>query len=159
MWLAGHGWQVTGVDVSGVALERAARHAADAGVPVNWVHSGLVEAQLEPGSFDLVSAQYPVLEKSRGKVAENILLNAVAPGGTLVFVHHADFQFDDPHHHGFNPADYVGPWDMAALLGDQWVVVANETRPRNVTVGAGAGHTEDVVLIAHRTDPLTAQMG
>ena len=30
LWLAGRGWQVEGVDVSQVALDRAARHAAEA---------------------------------------------------------------------------------------------------------------------------------
>src|SRR5918997_1941704 len=32
IWLAQRGWTVTGVDVSAVALERAAQHAVDAGV-------------------------------------------------------------------------------------------------------------------------------
>ena len=39
VWLAEHGWDVTALDVSGVALERAARHAAQAQVPVRWVHA------------------------------------------------------------------------------------------------------------------------
>lgn len=34
IWLAAAGWQVTGVDVSDVALERAAAAAGDAGVTV-----------------------------------------------------------------------------------------------------------------------------
>src|SRR6478752_5746152 len=59
VWLAGGGWDVTAIEVSGVALERAARHARDAGVAVHWVHAGLAEAALPPASFDLVSAQYP----------------------------------------------------------------------------------------------------
>jgi SAM-dependent methyltransferase len=150
VWLAQNGWQVSGLDVSGVALERAAHHAGEAGVSITWVHAGLVEAKLPPGSFDLVSAQYPVLQSSPGRVAEHILLDAVAPGGTLVFVHHADFRPNDQH--GTNPGDYVGPWDLVPLLGDGWLIEVNETRPRVVTAGAGAGHTEDVVLIARRTD-------
>jgi SAM-dependent methyltransferase len=150
IWLAQNGWQVTGLDVSSVALERAARHAAEAGVTVTWVHAGLVEASLPAESFDLVSAQYPVLAKSVDFVAERTLLDAVAPGGALLFVHHADFHFDDPEHPGFNPADFVGPWDLLPLLGEGWIIEANETRPRLLTAGAGAGHSEDVVLIARR---------
>jgi SAM-dependent methyltransferase len=152
VWLAGNGWQVTGLDVSGVALERAARHAAEAGVSVTWVNSGLVEAHLAPGSFDLVSAQYPVLRKTPSRLAERAVLESVAPGGTLVFVHHADFQVDDPNHHGFNPGDFVGPWDVVPLLGDGWLIEVNETRSRTVMAGAGAGHTDDVVLVARRVD-------
>ena len=152
VWLAQQGWLVTGLDVSGVALARAAAHAADAGVIITWVHAGLVEANLRRGSFDLVSAQYPVLAKTPGKVAEHALLDAVASHGTLAIVHHADFEADDPTHHGFNPGDYVGPWDIAPLLGAGWIIELNETRPRSLAAGAGAGHTEDVVLIARRTN-------
>jgi 2-polyprenyl-3-methyl-5-hydroxy-6-metoxy-1,4-benzoquinol methylase len=54
--LAAVGWDVTARDVSGVALERAAAHARDASRTVRWVHAGLVEAELAPASFDLVSA-------------------------------------------------------------------------------------------------------
>src|SRR4051812_39030868 len=53
VWLAGHGWDVTALDVSRVALERAALHARQAGVQVRWVHTGLVEASISPGAFDL----------------------------------------------------------------------------------------------------------
>lgn len=61
VWLARNGWDVTAVEVSGVALERAAGHARDAGLAVRWIHAALTEAMLPPASFDLVSAQYPAL--------------------------------------------------------------------------------------------------
>ena len=147
VWLAANGWDVTALDVAGVALERAARHAQEAAVSVTWIHAGLIEAQLAQGSFDLVSAQYPVLARTATADAERKLMGAVAPGGTLTVVHHADFHVDDGDHHGFNPADYVGPWDVAPLL-DGWQIEVNEIRPRTLATGAGAGHTEDVVLIA-----------
>ncbi|HEX4444235.1 MAG TPA: class I SAM-dependent methyltransferase [Galbitalea sp.] len=150
VWLARNGWDVTALDVSAVALERAARHANDTGVGVHWIHAGLLDASLQPASFNLVSAQYPVLAKTPEFAAEHILLGAVAIGGTLVIVHHADFQSPGEDHHGADPADYVGPWDIVPLLDEGWTIEVNETRPRHVASGAGAGHTEDVVLIAHR---------
>src|SRR5215212_487186 len=58
VWLAQRGWDVTGLDVSGVALDRARLHARDAGVVARWVRAGLVEAGLPDRGFDLVSAQY-----------------------------------------------------------------------------------------------------
>jgi SAM-dependent methyltransferase len=150
VWLASRGWDVTALDVSRVALERAEHHAREAGVSVRWVHAGLVEAQLPARAFELVSAQYPVLARTPHAVAEHTLIDAVAPGGTLAVAHHADFQADDPEHHGFNPADYVGPWNIAPLLGNDWQIDVNEIRPRTLTAGAGARHTEDVLLIARR---------
>jgi hypothetical protein len=114
------------------------------------VHAGLLEAQLAAGTFDLVSAQYPVLLRTPNGDAERALLDAVAPGGVLSVVHHADF---DPVHakaRGFDPADYVAPSDVARLLDKDWQIDLNETRPRNVTSGGGAHHTHDVVLLARR---------
>ena len=40
--------------------------------------------------------------------------------------------------------------DVAALLDEDWQIEVDETRPRHVATGAGAHHTEDVVLRARR---------
>lgn len=90
VWLARQGWTVTALDVSRVALDRAAVYAREADVRVTWVHAELLNARLGAGAFDLVSAQYPALRRTPGNDAERSLLAAVAPGGTLLVVHHAD---------------------------------------------------------------------
>jgi len=150
LWLAERGWDVTALDISQVALDRAANHARRGGREVHWLHAGLVEAALSPGSFDLVSAQYPALPRTDTHDAELALLNAVAPGGVLLVVHHAPSGKEEAGAHGFNPDDYVSPADVAALLDDRWHIEVNETRPRHVTGGAGAAHTHDIVLRARR---------
>jgi SAM-dependent methyltransferase len=151
VWLARGGWEVTGLEVSGLALARAAQHAVDAGVRVRWVHAGLAEAALAPASFDLVSAQYPALLRTPDDAAERALLSAVAPGGVLLFVHHAGFEDQPAHDGGFDPADYVSLPLVAALLDDDWEVERNEQRPRVAPDGgAGAHHHDDVVLRARR---------
>jgi SAM-dependent methyltransferase len=151
VWLARNGWDVTALDVSGVALERAAGHARDAGVDVRWVHAGLVEAALPPRSFDLVSAQYPALPRTPDAAAERALLGAVAPGGVLLLVHHAGMEHHEVLDSGEDPADYVWPSMVAALLDDDWQVEVDEQRPRVIPEGgAGAHHSEDVVLRARR---------
>jgi SAM-dependent methyltransferase len=151
VWLARRGWQVTALDVSQVALARAQHHARDAGVEVAWVHAGLVEAGLPAGGFDLVSAQYPVLRKTEGAVAERTLVGLVAPGGTLLMVHHdLDADHDHDHEGGFDPEDYALPADVAAVLGEGWTIEVDERRPRVVSGGAGAHHVQDLVLRARR---------
>lgn len=150
VWLARRGWDVTALDVSRVALDRAAGLAEQAVATVRWVHSGLVEASLGP--FDLVSAQYPALPRTPGHEAERALLQAVAPGGLLLVVHHADIDRAAALTHGFDPDDYVAPADVAALLDDGWEVELDERRPRSITGGAGAHHSHDVVLRARRRD-------
>ncbi|MDT7547537.1 MAG: hypothetical protein QOE99_3647 [Actinomycetota bacterium] len=148
IWLASNGWDVTALEISGVALERAAAHAQHAGVAITWVHAGLAEATLP--TFDLVSAQYPALLRTPDAAAEKALLGAVAPGGTLLLVHHAGMD-TKPVHNGFDPADYVWPSMVAAMLDDDWEIEADEQRQRIAPdSGAGAGHADDIVLRARR---------
>jgi SAM-dependent methyltransferase len=152
VWLARSGWDVTAVEVSGVALTRAADHGRDAGVSVRWMHAGMAEANLPPRSFDLVSAQYPALLRTPDAVAERALLAAVAPGGLLLLVHHVGMETHVPHESGIDPADYVWPSMIQALLDADWAVEVNEERPRIIPEsGAGsAHHVDDLVLRARR---------
>lgn len=152
VWLARRGWDVTGLDVSLVALERARLHAIDADVEVRWVHSGLAEASLLPGEFDLVSAHYSGLPRTPGNDSERALLAAVAPGGVLLVVHHADVDRERAKEHGFDPTDYISPSDVAAMLDDGWQVEVDEQRPREVATGGGSHHTHDLVLRARRLE-------
>jgi SAM-dependent methyltransferase len=150
VWLAQRGWQVTALDIAAAALERAEQHARRAGVQVRWLHRGLLEAPLERESFDLVSAQYPALRHSADDAAIHALLNLVAPGGTLLVVHHADIDVDEARAHGVDPSLYVSPEDVRSALDENWVVVVSERRPRTIRGGAGAHHTHDLVLRAER---------
>ncbi|MGH7749818.1 MAG: class I SAM-dependent methyltransferase, partial [Candidatus Dormibacteria bacterium] len=151
VWLANGGWDVTALEVSGVALERAAAHVQDAAVTVRFVHAALEDAALPPASFDLVSAQYPALLPTPDAAAERAMLAAVAPGGTLLLVHHAGMDTQQVHDSDFDPADYVWPSMVAALLDDDWQVQLNEQRSRiTPDSGAGAHHAEDLVLRARR---------
>ncbi|MDF6018601.1 class I SAM-dependent methyltransferase [Streptomyces sp. JH34] len=93
VWLARLGWKVTATDISRVALERAAVHAADAGVAdridFQWHDLG---ASFPEGEYDLVSAQF--LHSMGDLPRERILRQAasvVAPGGVLLVVGHAGF--------------------------------------------------------------------
>lgn len=93
VWLARWGWKVTATDISRVALERAAGHAADAGVAdrIDWQWHDL-GASFPEGEFDLVSAQF--LHSMGDLPRERILrqaASAVAPGGVLLIVGHAGF--------------------------------------------------------------------
>ena len=150
IWLSSRGWQVTALDVSQVALERAAQAAAEAGAEIRWLHAGLLDAALPPASFDLVSAQYPALVRTPGRDAERMLLSLVAPGGVLLVVHHAFLTVHQHRDDGFNPDDYIGPADVAALLDENWQLDVHEERPRSVAGGAGAHHVADVVVRAQR---------
>ncbi|MGV9855884.1 class I SAM-dependent methyltransferase [Streptomyces sp. NPDC003442] len=150
VWLARRGWQVTAVDISRVALERAAAAAADIGDRVAWMRSDLTGTPLPAAAFDLVSVQYFPLKRQPDHKALRRLLDAVAPGGTLLFATHdlADLSADPQQ--GFDPGEYYQPDDIAGVLDDDWAVVVNETRPRTAPAPAGTHHTHDTVLRARR---------
>ena len=150
IWLADRGWRVTAIDVATTALERARSAAESAGVNVGWRASGLVELVDRDAAFDLVTLFYPALRRSAGGDAEAALLGSVAPGGTLLVVHHADVDRQVALSHGFDPEHYVGHDHVVAALGDGWAIERDEVRERDLVPGPGAHHHRDLVLRARR---------
>lgn len=150
IWLASHGWRVTALDVSAVALGRARTRAAQAGLDIEWLHAGLLDAGLEPGSFELVSAQYPALKRTPGQDQERLLAGLVAPGGTLLFVHH-DLSAVPRHARPEHSDGLIRPEQVLAALDGDWTVERNGTRERRVAGGAGSHHVRDIVVRARRS--------
>ncbi|MGZ3119205.1 class I SAM-dependent methyltransferase [Streptomyces sp. H62] len=149
VWLAARGWRVTGVDISGTALERAAGHAADAGVGdrVAWERHELGRS-FPDGSFDLVSAHYlqsPVPLDQRTVLRD--AARAVADGGTLLLVLHAgwpSWQTEPPFDAVFPTLD--GVLAELALPDGEWTVDTKETvRRPSVSPEGVEGHRDDHV--------------
>lgn len=91
VWLAQQGWQVTGVDISSTALERAAGHAATAGVTERTHFEQHDLSQSFPaGQFDLVYVLYleSPMHIRRAQILQQAA-EAVVPGGLLLAVTHA----------------------------------------------------------------------
>ncbi|GAB3002770.1 methyltransferase domain-containing protein [Amycolatopsis acidiphila] len=150
LWLARRGWQVTAVDISRTALQRAAAAATDCAGRVAWTCADLSVAPPPAGAFDLVSVQYFPLRRRPDHVALRGLLSAVAPGGTLLVAGHDPADLSPHDDHGFDPGDYYHPGDVAELLDHDWTVLVNETRPRTAPPPEGTQHTNDTVLRAVR---------
>lgn len=150
IWLARHGWQVTAVDISTTALRRAATAAVDVEGRVAWTRADLNITPPPADAFDLVSVQYFPLSLQPDHAALRGLLNAVAPGGTLLFASHDLADLSPRLEQGFDPGDYYQPDDIAELLDDDWTVLINGTRPRTAPAPAGTHHTHDTVLRAQR---------
>lgn len=149
VWLATRGWTVTSLDISSRAVEHTRRAAEAAGVAVSGLAQPFEQAELE-GPFELVSAMYPVLERRDEVIAK--LLALVAPGGTLLFVHHADVDKEHARMQGFDPDALVDPQAVATALRarDDWRIDVDERRERRVGTGRGSGHHADLVVRATR---------
>ncbi|MFB6398570.1 class I SAM-dependent methyltransferase [Polymorphospora lycopeni] len=152
LWLARRGWQVTGVDISDVALRRAA--AGDDTGRVTWTRVDLATEPPPAGPFDLVSAQYFPLRREPGHAVLRGLLATVAPGGTLLVVSHDLADLPPRHDLDVDPADFYQPGEVAGLLDDDWAVLVDEIRPRTVPAPPGTHHRNDIVLRARREPSL-----
>ena len=86
LWLAEQGWDVTGIDFSPVAIEKAWLLAQDA--PITYEVAD-VESYEPQQSFDLVIVFYVHLMEADARSMLNMAAAAVAPGGTLFGVGHA----------------------------------------------------------------------
>ena len=157
VWLARQGWQVTGLDISAVALERAAAHARDAGVELTLIEADLAEWSAgSPGTdsgYDLVCAQY--LHSPTDLPRNQILMRAaaaVAPRGRLLVVGHQGFP-PWGRHPAPDPALPTAP-ELAAELGlaaRGWIIETAEAVPRTVTGPEGQeAVVHDNVLLARR---------
>jgi thioredoxin reductase/SAM-dependent methyltransferase len=89
LWLAGEGWNVTASDISRRALDRVGAEARRRGLRVECHHADANAADaFAPAAFDLVSVQYASIPRTPDDRGVRGILNAVAPGGTLLIVSH-----------------------------------------------------------------------
>ncbi|AGS34691.1 hypothetical protein B841_06090 [Corynebacterium maris DSM 45190] len=139
LWLAEQGWTVVGVDPADAAVERSRALLDDHGfAEQSTVIAGDV-ADVEGQSFDLVIGFYvPLPEEDTTTVAA--LEQLVAPGGTLLWVHHVG------HAHAV-----LRPEQLANQLTELQTIKVDNVE-RQVAHGAGAHHKDDQVLLARRVD-------
>ncbi|UQN09015.1 class I SAM-dependent methyltransferase (plasmid) [Deinococcus sp. QL22] len=134
VWMAQRGWQVTGADISATALERAAQHAADAGVSTRTrFEQHDLEKSFPVGQFDLVYALY--LQSPVAFPRDLVLrqaADAVAVGGLLLVIEHASA----PSWVKDSEVQYPSAQEALGTVGlnlDQWETVFVGTPEREVT--------------------------
>jgi SAM-dependent methyltransferase len=149
LWLAAEGWEVTGVDFSRVAVDRAGRLATERGLAARFIHADLGEWAPPAEAFDLVLLAYlQVPAALRGTVIEAAAA-AVAPGGTLLWVAHDVENLE---------RGYGGPRDAAVLSTPEGVVARlsglqvtrAERIERPVDTDAGPATAIDTLVLAVR---------
>jgi SAM-dependent methyltransferase len=155
LWLGARGWQVTAVDISPTALERAQSHAARAGKDVagriTWVHADLTSDITALSTYDLVTAQFMHVPSAQRVRLYGELARSVAPGGRLLIVGHSpDDHVGDGHG---DRADllFTGEQVAATLDTDSWDVLVSEDRERTVLDAEGGQRgLRDTVVHARR---------
>jgi SAM-dependent methyltransferase len=154
MWLAARGWKVTAVDVSTVALARAAARAAgtsaDLAARIDWQHTDL-RSWAPADRYDLVSMQFMHPPPGLRDSLFRRLAVSVASGGTLLIVGH-DISHRETISRGHDPALFFTGADVVAALDPaRWRVVVNTVRGRDAAGPDGEAVTfYDTVVRAER---------
>lgn len=158
IWLAARGWQVTAMDLSRVALDRAAGRAASIGQDVSaritWQQADVLSWDTAPWQFDLVSAQFMHLPRPAREVLHRRLAGAVRPGGTLLIVGHHPSDLETSMRRPKVP-DFLFTADeiAAALDPDDWQVIIAAAPERQTLDPDGRPVTiHDAVLRAVRRE-------
>jgi SAM-dependent methyltransferase len=155
IWLAEQGWRVTAVDVSGVALERAARYAAEKNVAdrIDWQRHDL-GTSFPAGDFDLVSAQflYSLAEMPREKILRSAA-GAVARGGILLIEGHAGLPpWEEDRHPGVHLPTAREVLEALDLPEGEWEVLVAEEHERSQSApdGRTVTRTDNTLKIRRR---------
>lgn len=152
IWLAERGWQVTGVDFSQVAIDRARELAGERGVEADFRRVDLLSWEPDPAAFDLVVAFYMQLfapERARVLAAG---VRALAPGGTLLVVAH---DLDNLEHGWGGPPMPEVLYTVAAVVAEvaPLEIVRAEQVTRAVETDEGVRHAIDTLVRATRPQP------
>lgn len=124
VWLAREGWDVTAVDFSAVALDRARDLAGRAGVSVDWQLRDLLTWAPPARAFDLVCLVFIQLPEDERRVVYARAAEAVAPGGSLLVVAHHPDNLANGAPGPRDPAVLFGAGDLAPYLAGLQVVRA-----------------------------------
>jgi SAM-dependent methyltransferase len=127
VWLAAHGWRVTAVDFSAVALDRGRGLATKLGVGVDWRREDLLAWTPPAASFDLVVLAFIHLPEGERRRVYASAGDAVAPGGTLLVVGHDRSNLRDGAGGPRDPDVLFTPGDIVRDLGPGWRIVREDT--------------------------------
>lgn len=88
IWLAELGWEVTAIDFSEVAIDKARQIADRRGVNVNWIRDDVSTWQCQPGGFDLVAVLFLHTRTGERNNWLTRATEAVGPGGIFIYIGH-----------------------------------------------------------------------
>lgn len=155
LWLAERGWRVTAVDISSVALDRAAAHAEERGAEIAerivWQRADVTAWAPQVSAYELVTAQFMHLYPNPRALLLSALAAAVAPGGELLVVahHRKDLDAGVPRPN-VPELFYEGDAVTAALAEGHWDVLVDEVRDAEQTIDGTTYTVHDVVVRARR---------
>lgn len=155
LWLAERGWDVTAVDFSSIALDRARRLGRDRLGPdagsLTIVRADLLEYEPPAAAFELVLLVYLHLRAPDRRRIVRAAAGAVAPSGRLLVVGHDVANLEHGTGGPRDPAVLFTPADIEAdLQGTGLTIERAETGSRPVETDEGTARALDAVVVALR---------
>ncbi|MFJ3216452.1 class I SAM-dependent methyltransferase [Kitasatospora sp. NPDC086801] len=160
IWLATLGWEVTGLDYSAVALERAERLTADLPDEVadrlTWRHGDARTFDAPAAGYDLILVAYLQVPAQDRRAALRRAAAALAPGGTLLVIGHDLSNLTEGVGGPQDPAVLFTPQDVLADLADHGLRTVRAERvhrpvgPEPGHKGEGGGVAIDVLVRLER---------
>ncbi|MDO4917686.1 MAG: class I SAM-dependent methyltransferase [Rothia sp. (in: high G+C Gram-positive bacteria)] len=157
LWLAQHGWDATGIDISDIAIERARNMAQKIGVSAQFVAADLAHWRTEQ-TFDLVVSSFMQShfdELDRIGIFQQAL-ELLNVGGELVSISHAGMpsfiKDDDPRMHFAESLPNPSEEAQALTRNDsRFEIKLAEKRTRSVASPEGEeGTIDDGVMVIRR---------
>ncbi len=151
IWLAGKGWDATGVDFSSTGLDKGRRLAAERGVEVTWIEADVTAWDPHEGyeGYDLIAAMYVHLPPEVRRRVHAGLVSALAPGGSLLVVGHDRTNLTDGFGGPPDPTVLFTPEEIAAELSPLSITRSEQvTRP--VETESGPRQAIDTLVLAVR---------
>lgn len=146
---------MTANDISQNALDRIEAEARRRGLSIELLRRDANDVDaFRRRLYDLVSLQYGSSQRTPDQRGLRNVLDAVAPGGTLVAVHHDLSPFRESVDVAeqtlmYDPSAFVGIDEIRTALdaSEEWTIEVDETRDRPPGA-ASTHHVSDVVIRA-----------
>jgi SAM-dependent methyltransferase len=149
VWLATREFEVTGLDLSPVAVEQGARLAEDVGVDVEFAAADITTWQPEGRTWDAVLLSYIHLPEAGRMRVHATAVESLAPGGRLIVIaHHLDNL-----EHGIGGPPYPELLLTEDLLREDFAdleIDRCESVLRPVDKDGVTGTAIDVLMVAHK---------
>ena len=146
VYLAEHGFDVTGVDISAVGIEKCERLAEERGVVVNSVVANLTDYDMGSEQYDLITNFY-FFDKS---ILPGVI-DSLKPGGIFIF---ETYSRDHPQHSKFGPKnpDYlVKPNELLEIFKSLRILYYEDT-VTELNEGMHKGKAALIRLIARKPE-------
>lgn len=157
IWLASRGWEVTAVDYSQVALDRARRLADDrlgsAADRLTIQRADVLNYRPTPGGYDLVLIAYLQLPAGQRSAVLRLAADALAPGGTLLVVGHDSSNLTEGTGGPKDPAVLFTAQDVLDELADRALTTVRAERVRRPVQGPDGTVTDAIDALARLRRP------